>query len=157
MSEHPFDPDDVHDRVVRFIAATRYPFPDQTDWPASYVTLTNDEHQQRGIATDAGMAFPDIVIVDAEADRIAEIGEVETGVDPDFTRKWALYASVCKPSSTGARSFFIYVPRGYGQDALRVLEESGVSYAGLRTYHIEPDGEIRITPIATPGDAKDHR
>ena len=35
--------------------------------------------------------------------------------------------------------------------------DSGISYAGLRAYTADADGSVRILPIVTPGDAKDHR
>ena len=64
-------------RVTRWIAANRFPFPDQTDWPAAYVTITNESGPIRGVAVGDGMSFPDIVIVDGISQDIAEIGEVE--------------------------------------------------------------------------------
>jgi hypothetical protein len=45
---------DAHDRVVRFIAKYRFPFPGQTDWPADNITLTNETTRQHGIVTPEG-------------------------------------------------------------------------------------------------------
>lgn len=145
-----------HDLVARWIAAHRFPFPDQRDWPATYVTLTNVDGPIRGVAHDGRLLYPDIVIVDGESQRIAEIGEVVDAIPADAAVIWRAFSAACKPSSTGARSFFIYAPASIVEDARRILDSHAVSYAGLRTYTVV-EGAICITPIVTPGDVKDHR
>lgn len=67
----------IKERVIRIIAATRFPFVDQTDWPDDYVTITNETEKRQGIDSPEGVVYPSIVIVDGE-DRIREVGEVET-------------------------------------------------------------------------------
>ena len=49
---------DAHDRVVRFIAKYRFPFPGQTDWPADNVTLTNETSRQHGIPRPRARTIP---------------------------------------------------------------------------------------------------
>lgn len=152
--------DETHDRVVQVVAATRFPFPGQPDWPADYVTLASSEGPTRSIALEGGEEiFPDIVIVDG-ADAIREIGEVETDLsDGDVLgRKWQACSLACDTrTETGVRHFFVYVPDGSEQRAQALLVAQGISYAGLRSYRIEPGGQVAIRPITSPGGSKDHR
>ncbi len=53
-----------HDRAVRYIAASRFPFPAQLDWPPDYVTLTNQSARRRGVPGRGGTDYPDIVVID---------------------------------------------------------------------------------------------
>jgi hypothetical protein len=150
--------DEIHDSIVRGIAASRYPFPDQTDWPPTYLTLTNEMEATRGIETEHGVRYPDIVIVDSATGDIAEIGEVEVEVGEHMVEKWRLYADNTRSHSTsGAPHFFIYVPEGLQDEALRILSEHGVPFGGVRSYLIDINDELRVNPIATPVDPKDHR
>jgi hypothetical protein len=145
-----------HDRAVRFIAANRFPFPGQADWPADNVTITNDAAPRRGIPTPEGIHYPDIVIVSTAGD-VREVAEVETEVTPERARIWA-WASAASDTKTksGVRHFFIYVPAGQQDEARRLLEAHHISFAGLRTWEIDATGQLRIAPIVTPGDPKDH-
>jgi hypothetical protein len=146
-----------HDEVVRHIAATRFPFPNQQDWPADYVTLVNAGTRTRGVATALGEVHPDIVIVDRGGE-VREMGEVETDVAPGLAEKWQAYsAAVPIHPDTGVRHFFVYVPAGQEEAARAMLEAHAISYAGLRAYRFEQDGTIRIIPHTTPGAAQDHR
>ncbi len=54
------------------------------------------------------------------------------------------------------KKFFLYVPEGKEETALRLLEGSGVEYDGLRTWAVK-DGSLVITPIKTHDTVKDHR
>jgi hypothetical protein len=145
-----------HDRVVRFIAQNRFPFPGQTDWLPDNVTLTNETRPTRGIPTPDGVHYPDIVLLSG-AGAIREIAEVETEVTPDHGRIWRLgsLASDTK-TKTGVRHVFVYVPAGREAEALRVLDGHRISYAGVRTWEVAADGGIRVVPIRTTGDPKDH-
>ncbi len=146
-----------HDQVVRYIATHRFPFPGQVDWPEHYETLTNQSVHRRGVPGPTGTEFPDIVVIDGHGN-IREIGEVETSVDPSCVGRWERASVACDNKTTsGVRHFFVYVPPGSEQEALRLLEERGVSYAGVRTWTLAPDGTVVIDPIVTPGDPKDHR
>jgi hypothetical protein len=147
-----------HDAVVEQIAQSRYPFPDQTDWPESYDTVTNAPVRQRSVMTDAGEAYPDIVIVDRTTDEVVELGEVEVEVSEEDVEKWRAYAALTKVhATTGAPHFFIYVPDGLATETLRLLQTHDVPYGGLRTWEVTDTGLVRIVPIVTPVDAKDHR
>jgi hypothetical protein len=147
---------DMHDRVVEHIAATRFPFPDQTDWPADYQTLTNAGGHNCPVVADGVTYYPDIVILDG-ANQVAELGDVEIDLRPERATRWSALSQLCKRSSTGARSFFVYVPAGLDARARELLETHGVSYTGVRSYAFDADGHVSVTPIVTPGDAKDHR
>lgn len=152
--------DETHDRVVQVVAATRFPFPGQADWPDDYVTLTSADGPTRRIALEDGEEiFPDIVIVDG-TDTIREIGEVESDLSDDdaLGRKWQVCSLACDTrTETGVRHFFVYVPEGLEQRAQALLAAQGISYAGLRSYRIESGGQVAISPITTPGGSKDHR
>jgi hypothetical protein len=148
---------DDHDRAVTFIAANRFPFPDQVDWPADYVTLTNQSAERRGVPGPDGMEYPDIVIINAQ-DEIREIGEIERAVTDECAGRWARSSAACDNKTTsGVQHFFVYVPPGTEADALRLLDEHRISHAGVRTWAVEPDGTVTIDPIVTNGDPKDHR
>ena len=103
---------DAHDRVVRFIAKHRFPFPGQTDWPADNVTLTNETSRQHGINTPEGTHYPDIVVI-ARGGALREVAEVETELTEDTAKVWALgSAAADTKTKTGVRHFFVYVPDG---------------------------------------------
>src|SRR6476646_5574570 len=102
--------DRLHDRVVEFIARTRFPFAGQTTWPADYVTLTNVPVRRRGIASAAGEFFPDIVIVDGTG-RVREVGEVELAPSAEAVRQLrASSESADADTPTGVRHFSRHVP-----------------------------------------------
>lgn len=146
-----------HDRAVRFIAANRFPFPDQTDWPPDYVTITHESESRRGIPTQDGVHYPDIVIVDANDD-IREVGEVETEVREDHVRHWRIGSEASdNKTSTGVKHFFVYVPAGQETRAEQLLREHGISFCGVRTWSIDDTGNVTIHPIVTEGEMKDHR
>jgi hypothetical protein len=145
-----------HDRVVRFIAKSRFPFPGQTDWPADNVTLTNETTRQRGIPTPEGVHYPDIVVLSGTGD-LREVAEVETDLGDATAKVWAWGSAASDTKTkTGVRHFFVYVPAGRGEEAQQLLERHRISFAGLRTWHIDAEGRIHVTPVLTPGDPKDH-
>jgi len=145
-----------HDRVVRFIARHRFPFPGQTDWPADNVTLTNETSRQRGIETPEGLHYPDIVVI-AGGGALREVAEVETELTAETAKTWSWgSAAADTKTKTGVRHFFVYVPEGQGDAARALLDRHAISHAGLRTWRIDADGRIHIVPVITTGDAKDH-
>jgi len=149
--------EELKDRVIRIIAATRFPFVDQTDWGEDYVTITNEGGKKiRGISGPMGYIYPSIVITNGNTD-IQEIGEVETEdtVTEAQVPKWRLMS---EKTGMGRRvkKFFLYVPERKEEAALRLLEGSGVEYDGLRTWAVK-DGSLVITPIKTHDTVKDHR
>jgi hypothetical protein len=148
----------VHDEVVNAIAALRFPFPDQTDWPDTYQTLTNVGSQRRGVSANGNMLYPDIVIVDARTDEVVEIGEVEVEIDETMVVKWRLFASNTRTHpESNAPHFFIYVPEGHEDSALATLSRYSVPCGGLRTFGFDESGQLWIRPVTTTVDPKDHR
>jgi len=148
--------EEIRNRIIRIIAATRFPFVDQTDWGEGYVTIVNDEVKRRGIETEEGVVYPSIVITLADG-RMQEIGEVEPedGVTVVQVPKWKLFSETAGMGRC-AKKFFLYVPKGLEEKAQKLLENNRIEYAGLRTYGII-DGNLVVTPITTPDDEHDHR
>ncbi|MCC5972969.1 MAG: hypothetical protein JJT81_02845 [Rubellimicrobium sp.] len=140
----------MHDLVVRTIAATRFPFPGQTTWPEGYVTHTNVPERRISIQTPVGTHFPDIVITDRTG-AIREIGEAAV---PYLAAGSALADN---DTSTRVRHFFVYVPAGQEAEAQRLLDENGISYAGVRGFTATDKGEVGIVPFVTAGDEYDHQ
>ena len=146
-----------HDLAVQYIAASRFPFPDQQDWPAGYVTLTNQSVKRRGVPGPEGTDYPDIVVINGRGE-IREIGEIELDVADAYAGRWSRASAACDNKTTsGVRHFFVYVPPGSEADAIRLLEEHKISHAGIRTWAVSDDGAVAIDPIVTNGDPKDHR
>ena len=149
--------EELRDRVIRIIAATRFPFIDQTDWGEDYVTITNDRGRRvRGIMGPDGPVYPGIVITRTNTD-VQEVGEVETEDTVTEARvpEWRLMSEAAG-AGRRTRKFFLYVPEGLEGVAERLLERNGIEYAGLRTWAIR-DGGLVVTPVKTPDDPKDHR
>ena len=149
--------EEIRNRVIKIIAATRFPFVDQTDWGEDYVTITNDSGRRvRGVSGPSGFVYPSIVITRANT-YIQEIGEVEgkDTVTEAQVEKWRLLSD---SAAVGRRvkKFFLYVPEGKEEDALRLLENNGIEYDGLRTWAVR-DRCLMITPIRTHDTPGDHR
>jgi len=146
----------IRNRVIRIIAATRFPFVDQEDWGEGYVTIVNDEVKRRGIDTDESVIYPSIVIAKPDG-RIQELADVALAkeVAPSSVERWMLFS---KKSGVGEKEkkFFLYVPPKSEEKALKLLENSKISYAGLRIYKIN-NGILSVTPIKTPDSEYDHR
>jgi len=147
----------LHDRVVEFIARTRFPFAGQTTWPADYVTLTNVPVRRKKIFGAAGEHFPDILIVDGTG-RVREIGEVEMTVSADAIQHLRAGSDAADADTpTGVRHFFLYVPAGMEQAAQKLLEDNRISYAGVRGFTVNRDDTVTIVPFVTKGDPYDHQ
>ena len=148
--------EEIRNRIIRIIAATRFPFVDQADWGEGYVTIVNDEVKRRGIEMSEGIVYPSIVVTLPD-NRIQEIGEVEPedGVVVAQVPEWKLFSETAGVGRR-ARKFFLYVPEGLEEKAQKLLENNKIEYAGLRTYAII-DGNLVVKPIITPDDEKDHR
>jgi hypothetical protein len=149
--------DDVHDRIVNFIARTRFPFPGQTTWPDGYVTQTNAPERKRAIQTPVGDHYPDIVITD-HTGRVRELGEVEMTVERSSIAYWRAGSELAdNDTPTGVKHFFVYVPAGKEEQAKLLLEEHAISYAGVRGFTFRGDGAVAIVPFVTKGDPYDHQ
>jgi hypothetical protein len=153
------DPERQRHRITRIIAATRFPFVDQSEdsWPPCYKTIINDDERRFGLLTPWGeIIFPSIVILNCEGG-VQELGMVEAteNVTPERAKLWQFLSD----SASVGRKFkklFIYVPKGDEEKALNILEENDIEYDGLRGYSIE-DGWLKIHPIKTHDSPHDHR
>ncbi len=146
-------------RITRIIAATRFPFVDQPEnsWPPCYKTIVNDGERRFGLLSPWGeVVYPSIVILNCDGG-VQELGMVEAAenVKPERARLWQFLSD---SASVGRRvkKLFIYVPKGYEEKALGILEGNDVEYDGLRGYSIE-DGVLKIHPIKTHDSPHDHR
>jgi hypothetical protein len=146
-------------RITRIIAATRFPFVDQTEdsWPPCYKTIVNDEENRFGLLAPWGdIVYPSIVILNCEGG-VQELGIVESedNVKPERAKLWQFLSD----SASIGRKFkklFVYVPEGYEERALEILEANEIEYDGLRGYSII-DGWLNIHPIKTHDSLHDHR
>jgi hypothetical protein len=145
----------LRNRVTRIIAATRFPFVDQEDWGEGYITIVNDEVKRRGIDTEEVVVYPSIVITKPDGN-IQEVADVALAkeIRPSSVKRWRLLSD-----KTGfgekEKKFFLYVPYGSEEQALKLLEDNKISYAGLRVYTIK-DRILSVTPIKTPDSEYDH-
>jgi hypothetical protein len=143
-------------RVIDYIAANRFPFPGQTDWPPGYRTVVNGGHRVVSIPGPNGPHWPDIVVLD-QAGTPVRFGEVETVVGPDAVARWQISSwAADRLNETGVKNLFVYVPVGSAPAALELLDRHEISFAGLRDYEIN-GGEVRVRPIVTRGDLYDHQ
>jgi len=145
----------LRNRVIRIIAATRFPFVDQEDWGEGYATIVNDEVKRRGIDTEDAVVYPSIVITKPDG-RIQEVADVAlTGeVKPSAVKRWKLLSEKTGMGEK-TKKFFLYVPPGFDEKALKLLEDNKISYAGLRVYSIK-DRILSVIPIKTPDAEYDH-
>ena len=146
----------IRNRVVRIIAATRFPFVDQEDWGEGFVTIVNDEVKRRGIDTEEAVVYPSIVIAKPDG-RIQELADVALAreVAPSSVDRWRLLSEKAGVGEK-EKKFFLYVPPKSEEKALKLIEANKISYAGLRVYKIN-NGMLSVTPIKTPDSEYDHR
>ena len=143
-------------RIIRIIAATRFPFVDQETWSEDYQTIVNDEQKRFGIKGLSGVVYPSIVILRGDGN-VQELGTVERAEDVSEERAdyWRLLSD-----STGVgrkyKKLFIYVPHGLEEKALKILEDEEIEYDGLRGYAVV-EGNLKIYPIKTHDTPYDHR
>jgi hypothetical protein len=150
------DKETLKNRIIRIIAATRFPFVDQEDWGEGYVTIVNDEMKRRGIETGTEIVYPSIVITLADG-RIQEIGEVELeeGISVANVPKWRLFSESAGKGRI-VKKFFLYVPEGVEEKAVKLLENNNIEFSGVRTYAVK-NGTLVITPIKSNDGPHDHR
>jgi len=139
-------------RIIRIIAATRFPFIDQEDWPADYVTVVNDNVNRRSVVGPEGRVYPSIMVVDGNGD-VREIGQVE--LDESYTLAhvdvWSLLSTKAS-AKDGSSRFFLFVPEGRGRMVQKLLEENGINYAGIRTWTIR-QGQLVVRAYKTANAA----
>ena len=143
-------------RISRIIAATRFPFVDQEDWGEGFQTIVNDEVNRFGIKWEGGITYPSIVILRSDGG-VQELGMVEPAdkVNQDSVAKWQMLSDTAAVGRA-YKKLFLYVPHGHEEEALRLIEDNGIDYDGLRGYSIGEDG-LKIHPYKTRNDAKDHK
>jgi hypothetical protein len=150
------DRDTLKNRIIRIIASTRFPFVDQEDWGEGYITVVNDEVKRRGIETETEIVYPSIVILLADGG-IQEVGEVELedGVNVANVPKWRLFSDSAGRGRF-VKKFFLYVPEGLEDKAIKLLENNNIEFSGVRTYAVK-NGNLVITPIKSNDGSHDHR
>jgi hypothetical protein len=150
------DPTTLKNRIIRIIAATRFPFVDQEDWGEGYITIVNDEIKRKGIETGTEIVYPSIVITLADG-RIQEIGEVEfeDGISVANVPRWRLF-SESAGKGRFVKKLFLYVPEGVEEKAVKLLENNNIEFSGVRTYAVK-NGTLVITPIKSNDGPHDHR
>lgn len=150
------DRETLRNRIIRIIAATRFPFIDQVDWGEGYITIVNDEVKRKGIETGTEIIYPSIVITRSDG-RIQEIGEVEfeDGVSVANVPNWRLFSDSAGKGRF-VKKFFLYVPEGVEEKAIKLLENNNIEFSGLRVYAVK-NGNLIITPIKSNDGPHDHR
>lgn len=147
--------DFLRDRIARIIAATRFPFVDQTTWDEDRKTLINTRiDKAHPLEGPNGKVYPSIIVLNPDGE-VREIGEVEMEVKPSLVAKWRLLSEMTGMGEKH-KKLFVYVPAGEGEKARRLLEENGIEYAGLREWSIE-GGSLITRPLVTPDMEYDHR
>jgi len=144
-------------RIIRIIAATRFPFVDQGDsWPLNYQTIVNDERKRFGIKGPMGIVYPSIVILRGDGG-VQELAMVERAEDviEERANLWQ-FLSNCASVGRTYKKLFVYVPQGLENNAQKILEDNNIEYDGLRSYAIVY-GTLKIVPIKTNDSPHDHR
>ncbi len=127
-------------RITGAVAATRYPFLDETEktWPVDYRTIVNGAHQNFAIEGPNGYTFiyPSIVILDAD-DNIKQIAVVENSslVTEERAKIWK-FLSTCFDSKNTKATFDVYVPVADEAKAAKLLKANDVDNYTLYGYQI---------------------
>ena len=145
----------LKNRITRIIAATRFPFVDQENWSDSNTTTVNDETRRYGIKWEKGVLYPSIVVANPDGS-IREFGLVEGAEDisEGSLERWRALSDVA-PYGREHKKMFLYVPEGYEEKTLSLLEGNGIDYDGIRGYRVERQS-LRILPFKTQNDEYDH-
>lgn len=144
-------------RISKVIAATRFPFVGQDDWDETRTTIANDPRKPEwSFKTPEGPLVPSVVVLNSDGS-VRECGEVELDTDysEEHVEKWRTMSRLTGMGEK-YKKFFLYVPEGSEVQALRLLEENDIQYAGLRTWGLD-NWNLVLKPYKTPDMAKDHR
>lgn len=149
------DQDTIMYRITRIIAATRFPFVDQENWPKDRQTIVNDETRRYAISTGVGVLYPSIVITHPDGS-IREIGCVERleDISEKSIPRWRALSDVA-PYGREYKKLFFYVPEGAEEKTKELLERNEIDYDGIRTYGMSKQS-LKITPYVTRNDEYDH-
>jgi hypothetical protein len=145
----------IINRITRIIAATRFPFVDQENWPKDRQTIVNDETKRYAISTSVGVLYPKIVITHPDGN-IREIGTVEPPeeITEESVPRWKALSEVA-PIGREYKKLFFYVPEGTEEKTKGLLENNRIDYDGIRTYGVS-NQNLKITPYVTRNDEYDH-
>ena len=148
------EPVRLRHRITRIIAATRFPFVDQETWTDDHITIVNDETRRYAVKWEGGVTHPSIVITDKNGE-IREFGLVEPPetITTESIPRWKALSDIA-PRGRKHKKLFLYVPEGHEEETLRLLEENGVDYDGIRGYRVE-EQTLRILPYRTLNDEYD--
>ncbi len=149
------DPTKLKNRIARIIAATRFPFVDQENWSDGNTTMVNDETRRYGIKWGKVLLYPSIVVANPDGS-IREFGLVEGAEDisEGSLERWRALSDVA-PYGREHKKMFLYVPEGYEERTLSLLEGNGIDYDGIRGYRVEKQS-LKILPFKTQNDEYDH-
>lgn len=148
------DPQRLRHRITRIIAATRFPFVDQENWADDHITIINDETRRYAVKTEHGVLYPSIVITKKNGE-IREFGTIESPetITQESIPRWRALSETT-PYGRKHKKLFLYVPEGCEEETLRLLEENGIDYDGIRGYRVEKQ-TLRILPYRTLNDEYD--
>ena len=149
------DPTKLKNRIARIIAATRFPFVDQDNWSDGNTTTVNDETRRDGIKWGKDILYPSIVVANPDGS-IREFGLVEgtEDISEGSLERWRALSDVA-PYGREHKKMFLYVPEGYEERTLSLLEGNGIDYDGIRAYRVEKQS-LKILPFKTQNDEYDH-
>ena len=118
-------------RITRIIAATRFPFVDQENWPKDRETIVNDETRRYAINTSIGVLYPNIVIAHPDGS-IREIGTVETReeVNEMSVPRWRALSDAA-PYGREFKKLFFYVPTGEEGRIKELVDETKNRLVGV--------------------------
>lgn len=150
------DPLVFRNRIARIIAATRFPFVNQENWPESRKTIVNDETKRFGIKWGNGILYPNIVIFDSNGN-IYEFGLVELSenIIEESVPRWRTLSN-CVSRGRKYKKLFLYVPKDLEKKTADLLDRNKIDYDGIRAFSIV-EGSLRITPYITRNDEYDHQ
>ena len=87
-----------------------------------------------------------------------ELGEVEMNIGQEALPYLKAGSELTdNDTPTHVKHFFVYVPAGQEAVAQKLLEENGISYAGVRGFTVNADGTVKVVPSVTKGDQYDHQ
>lgn len=116
----------LHDEIVREIALNRFAL---DEWKVT----TNLIPSTGEISSEDG---PDIIATHSNA--VVALGEVETEgtICKNRAKQWKEFGDSCV-------RFYLYVPEGVEDEAVRLIAEHDVHCAGVRTYCISDKLELK--------------
>lgn len=133
-------------RLIRGIAYTRFPLIDQQNWPADYLTITNDKGKIKAVNGPDGKMFPSIVVVDGKGD-VKVIGQVETSdsYSLDDVSRW-MFLSEKVYDGLDSSKFYLFIPKGKGRSVVSLIENTSIKYSEICTWEVR-GGQLVVKPF----------